>query len=405
MLRNNKLNLLISIVCAVVLWAFITTVVNPDTEATISGVQVELVNADSLNDRGFTVAAVAEGFKYTVDVTVTGSRSEVAKLRPEDFKATADMAGYRKGTHSVPVSIIMPNNIEFVQLRSDTISVEVVDYITVFKPVQLVFEEEFEYGMEPGFVTIIPEEMEVSGIAEAVDIVDFIQAFVPAGALTEEMNTFRMDVVAIDKEGGPVYNVGLSQPSVEISGVLCATKRVPLNVDTIGDPNESIQVTDMYIPSYVTVRGAAEDLDEITVLEGSPIDLSSITSTAEIPIGEILRLPENIELADASGNLAVKIEVQGISRQEFTFTADMIEVVNLAAGYTGHVNTGSVTVTVLAPKDVLSGIKQENIRLYVDIDYRRASSMLEIEVTAECEIEVKGIEVEPQKVRVTIIRE
>ena len=404
MLKNNKLNLLISIVCAIVLWAYITTVVNPDTEGTVSGVEVELINTESLNDRGFTVA-VAEDITYTVDVIVLGARSEVAKLKKEDFKATADMAGYRKGTHSVPVNVVMPNNIELVQLRSDTITVEVVEYITVYKPVRLEFEEDFPHGMEPGFINIIPEEMEVSGIAEAVDVVDYIQALVPVGALTEEMDTFRLDVVAIDKAGEPVYNVGLSQPSVEVTGVLCVTKRVQLNVDMIGEPNESIEVTDTFIPSFVTIRGAAEDIEDITELEGQPIDLSAIVSTVEIPLEEILRLPENVELADVSENLSVKIEVQGISRQEFTFTADMIEVTNLAAGYSGHVNTGSVTVTIFAPKDVLAEITQEQIRLYVDVDYRRTSSSMEMDVIAECEIEVKDIEVIPQKVRVTIIRE
>ena len=79
MLKNNKLNLLISIVCAIVLWAYITTVVNPETQRTISGIQVDLTNIEALNYRGFTIN---EGVPYRVDVTVKGARSDsdAAKL-------------------------------------------------------------------------------------------------------------------------------------------------------------------------------------------------------------------------------------------------------------------------------------------------------------------------------------
>ena len=403
MLKNNKLNLLISIVCAIVLWAYITTVVNPATERTISGIPVELVNVDALNDRGFTVA---EGMTFLVDVVVTGARSETLKLSPSDFRATADVTGYRKGSAAIPVNVTLPNNMELVQVRPETIQVEIVDLITVFKQVRLEYEEEFPGGLEPGFIKIIPEEMEVSGVAEDVDRVDYIRALVGTGDLTEEMNTFRVDVHAIDKEGEIIHKVGLSQNSVEVTGMLCTTKRVPVEIETIGEANESIEVTDMFIPRFVTVRGAAADIEAFTEAECRPVDLSSITETVEFMMEDILRLPDGIELAKSSKNLSLRIEVQGIARKEFRFTADMIEVRNLGPSLSGHVNTGSVTVTVLATRDVLAGITQDDLDLYVDATgLIRVGSAMEMEVFADCKTEVKKILFEPQRVRVTVIRE
>ena len=404
MLKNNKLNLLISIVCAIVLWAYITTVVNPETEITISDVKVELVNTEALNDRGFTVN---ERISYLVDVTVTGPRAEVLKIKAQDFKATADIAGYRKGMSNVPVNVTPPNNIELIQVRPEAIAIDIVDLITVFKPVRLEFEEEFAMNQEPGFIEVLPEEMEVSGVASAVDNIDYIRVLIPSGDLTEEMNTFRLEVEAVDKEGQVAYNVGLSQNLVEVTGKLCYTKWVPLRIDTIGEPNESIEVTDMYIPSFITIRGAQEDVEGITEVEGRPVDLSSVTVSEVFHIDEsVLNLPEGVEVAEASRNLSVRIEVQGIARKEFTFTADMIEVKNLVSSLSGHVNTGSVNVTVLAPRDVLEEVKQDDLTIYVDAtDYRWAGASIEMEVTVECAIEVKDIIADPKKVRVTIIRE
>ena len=402
MLKNNKLNLLISIVCAFALWAYITAVVNPETQRTISGIKVDLVNIDSINDRGFTTS---EEITYLVEISVSGARSEVNNLQPSDFQATADMTGYRRGIVEVPVNIVMPANIQLIQVRPETIPVEVVDLITVLKPVVLEFEEEFPWGLEPGFLRITPEEMEVSGVAEVVDNIDYIRALVKEGALTEELGTIRIDVVAVSKDGQPVYNVGLSQQTVEVTGAVCTTKTVPLRIETIGEPNESIEVTDLYIPSYITIRGSSADMEEITEVVGQPVDLSVITTTVEIPIEEFLSyMPEGIEVADTSAGLSVRIEVQGIARTEFTFTADMIEIRNLASFLSGHVNTGSVVVTVMAPRDVLPELKQEDINLYVDAtDILRAVNSGEMEVFVECDIEVKEITIEPKRVRVTII--
>ena len=402
MLKSNKVNLLISIICAIALWAYTTTVINPETERTISGIQVELVNIDALNDRGFTVN---ENTVYPVDIVVRGARAEIAKLGQTDFRATADMTGYKKGVASVPVSVVTPNNIELIQVRPESIQVNVVDLITVYKPVRLEFEEEFPKGQEPGFIEIIPDEMEVSGVTDLVDSIDYIRALVKKGVLAEELSTFRVDVFAIDKTGHPVYNIRLSQPSVEVTGALCTTKWVPLRIETIGEQREDIDITDMHIPDFIMIRGVKDVVEGITEVEGRPVDLTNITYTEDIPI-ELVSLPNGVEVADASKTLSVWVEVQGIVKKEFEFTADMIEVRNLDENLSGHVNTGSVTVTVLAPPDIISELTQDDIKLYVDAsEYHRAVNAVEMEVMSECEIEVRNIMSVPVKVRVTIIRE
>jgi len=401
-LKSNKLNLLISIVCAIVLWAYITTVVNPETQRTISGVPVEITNVEALNYRGFTVN---ESMTYLVEVTVIGSRSEVAKLTPADFRATADVTGYRRGIANVPVNIVMPQGFELVQTRPENIQIEILNLITVNKPVRLEFEEDFPFGTEPGSILVTPEEMGVSGIAEVVDSIEYIRALVEEGTLSEDVTTLRVDVVAINKDGEPVYNVGLSHSSVEVTAALYTVKRVPLRIETIGEPNENAEITDLFIPSFITIRGAQAAIEEVEEIEGRPLDLSTLTFTEEIPIEPFLHLPEGIELAEVSRNLAIRIEVQGISKEEFTFTADMIELRDLPSTLTGHVNTGSVTVIVLAPQDVLETLSQDDIVLFIDTSgYQRTGITIELEVQAECGIEVRSITIEPAKVQVTIIR-
>lgn len=403
MLRNNKINLLISIVFAIALWAYITTVVNPDTERTIDDVSVGLINVDALNDRGFTVA---DGPPTVVDVIVTGPRSEVLALAAADFRVTADMTGYHRGVQTVPVHVVVPGNIELVQARPDSVQVEVVDMVTVYKPVRLEFEEDFPMGEEAGFVEITPNEMEVSGVAAAVDSVDHIRAMVMKDTLTEEITTQRIDVVAINDEGEPVYNVGLSQNSVELTAAHCKTKVVPFSVEFVGEAPASIEVTNMYTPRFITIRGATDVVENIKEIEGGTIDLSTIRNTEVISVESYLTMPEGVEVADASKNLTIRIEVQGIAREEFEFTGDEIEIENLPKNVSAYINTASVTVTVFASQDILDGITKRNLRIYVDAEDRwRGESSLELEVLSECDMEVHGITIEPSTVRAAIIRD
>jgi YbbR domain-containing protein len=143
-------------------------------------------------------------------------------------------------------------------------------------------------------------------------------------------------------------------------------------------------------------------------VEGRAVDLSGITGTTEIPLIDILGpgLPEGVELANASRDTSIRIEVQGIARKEFRFTADMIQMDGLLPSLSGHVNTGSVTATVLATRDVLAGLSEKDIRLYVDAsDFRWAVSLVELEVLYSCDAEIKDMIIEPKKVRVTIVKE
>ncbi|GHU68690.1 hypothetical protein AGMMS49983_21600 [Clostridia bacterium] len=397
MLKNNKINLLISIVAAIALWGYVILVVNPQSTQTIASIPVELTNLEALFDHGLTIA---DASTYTVDVEVSGTRSDVLKLTAADFRATADMTGYPKGQNNVTVKVITAANADILHIRPETIPVTVVDRITVTKPVRLVFGDDFARGEEPGFITIAPTEMEVSGTVTAVDSVAYIRAEMPEGMLSEEPLTIKLDAVAISREGSPVTSVGLSQDQVEVSATLCTTKTVPLRIDITGETLDTIEVTYKYVPTRITIRGTVSALSGITEIRGRAVNLRQIVDTTEIPVDPYL--PSDVEVADASENLAVKIEVQGIEKKELEFTADMIEIVGLPDRLTGHVNTGVITVTVFATAEMMPELTTETIHLSVDAsEIALAAEQVEMDVIYECDLDVNKITVSPVKVRVT----
>jgi YbbR domain-containing protein len=397
MLKNNKINLLISIVAAIVIWGYVVLAVNPQSENTITSIPVELTNLEALYDKGLTVA---DESTYTVDVTVSGARSEVTKLTAADFRATADMTGYPKGDNNVTVKVVTAANAEILRIRPETIPVTVVDRITVTKPVRLVFEDEFAKGEEPGFIAIAPMEMEVSGTVTAVDSVAYIRAQMPEDMLSEEALTIKLDAVPISRDGVSVYGVALSQDQVEVTATLCSTKTVPLHIDITGETPETVEVTYKHVPSTITIRGTKDAIRDVLEIRGRAVNLRQIVDTTEIPVDPYL--PSGVEVADASAGIAVKIEVQGIEKKELEFTADMIEIIGLPERLNGHVNTGVITVTVFATAEMLQEATTDTIHLSIDAtEIALAAEQIEMDVVFETELDVKKITVEPAKVRVT----
>jgi hypothetical protein len=130
--------------------------------------------------------------------------------------------------------------------------------------------------------------------------------------------------------------------------------------------------------------------------------MGAITETSEIPLD--VKLPKDVELADASRKLSVSVSVQGISKLDFTFEASEISVEGLPSWLSGHVNTDSVLVTVIASEPFAETISKGDILLYVDAaEITKPSDSIEMDLLYKLEKEVKSVVFEPAKVRVTII--
>lgn len=398
MLKSNKINILISIVAAIVIWAFVTIGINPPKDLSISGIPVEITNVESLHDRGLTIN---KAMSYTIDVSIRGARTDIESLTPSDFRATADITGFPKGINPLKVKVTGPSNVQINQIRPENIEVEVFDFVAVTKPVKLSFAEEFPAGMEPGFITITPDEMEVTGTPDAVANIDHVGAEIPEGALSDDITKLTLEAVAINKNGEAVANTDLSQDTVSVQMALCSTKTVPLTVNIIGDSPEDVEITKKDFPKTIAIRGHADELEKITTVVARDIDISNIVETTSIPIVPLL--PETVEMASASQGISAVIEVRDLERAEFTYNAEDIEVRGLMSGFTGHVNTGSVVVTIVASKEEIGGITKENIKLFVDAStVAKAEDSIEMAVQYETEKTLNSLVVAPAKVRVTV---
>ena len=74
MLKSKKFNIILAILVAIALWAFVLGDVNPDTTSTIRDVPVTFTNQDALEAEGLTIY---QSSVQTVNIHINGRRNDV----------------------------------------------------------------------------------------------------------------------------------------------------------------------------------------------------------------------------------------------------------------------------------------------------------------------------------------
>jgi YbbR domain-containing protein len=373
--------------------------INPEVDRTIQGVSVELTNLESLTEDGLAVVSST----YAVDVVVRGKSSEVASLISENFTATADMRNFPKGRHEVEVKVTGPENIEVMEIRPGRIEVEVEELVATNKPIRLRYTQEFPDDMEPGFITVAPQEIEVSGTKTQVDSVAYAEAEIDSMQMNEETRTFKVDVLPMQENGDRVYDVSMSQNTVEITAKLCYVKEVPLNVWIDGEPPSGLAVTKMDMPDTVFIRGEKEAIDGVTFVRSALVDISKLRETTIIT--PQLNLPKGVELAEASKGLSITIEIGGVEATSFTMSTDKIDIRGVPEGYSAYVNTGNIAVNVYGSHDQIEAFKESDLKLYVDLkNMDLTQSFVDTLVNYEKSDAFKRVDMTPIAVRIAIVQ-
>ena len=114
MLTNKKALMLISLLVAIGLWMFVMGNVDPETTERITGVEVEMIGTDSLEDQG--LKATLNKPKM-VAVTLEGKRSQIKKTKNKGLKAYVDVSTCDYGKNEGEIVIKIPDGVSGVTVE------------------------------------------------------------------------------------------------------------------------------------------------------------------------------------------------------------------------------------------------------------------------------------------------
>lgn len=385
MFNNKKVNIIISLLIAIGLWAFVVGELNPETKDEKRNIPITFVNEEVLAEKGLSVLSLSED---TIDVEVSGQRSVIAKLNAEKIEATVDLALANEGSNALKVKIKVPEKVEIEDSSVRIITVVVEKTITDLKNIEVIYEGNENVDAEPTLVDISKKKIAVSGANTLVNRVAFLKAIVPSDKVKEEMKTISVNLIPVDEHGDPVENVMLSSDRVNITSVLKKTKTVKLALNLNGyDPsNDSMTVSS---PKVITIKGTEKDLKNIETIQTEKIDLSNIIEDTQLLIEPIL--PEGVELADTSKkNLLSVVVINNVSKK-IAIDKNDVKIDNLNGDFIAEILTDPIVVTLVGREDVLANITKNELKVTLNLKKLRVGEH-EVLLNVTCSEPTKVVE-------------
>ncbi|HIW39586.1 MAG TPA: hypothetical protein IAA36_01280 [Candidatus Eubacterium pullicola] len=396
MLQNKKVNAIIAIVAAILVWAFVVGMVDPGVTKRFTDVPVQLINQDSLTQDGL---AVDSTDITSINVTLSGDRADINKLEEGDIQVTADLYGRHEGSNYVSLEVQLPRGISLDSRSEDRILINIGQLVTAEKSVEATLTGEVAADTEMSGAKVEPETMTIYGTKKNVDKVDRIEAAVNAKLLNDKDSTHDVAVKTVDSSGKEVPYVTTSQETASVTARLVKYKEVPLKVDTTGSVAQGYELESVKAPDTVRIEGSADILADITSVTADDIDISGLTENTRVKIN--LNLPDGVSVRN-SDELYATVNVRGPSTGEFSFSGNEIAIEGLDEGLSASIS-GSIRVSVSGPRSAVSALTKADITVSVNLSgLGEGTHEVPVYVTSSADSGELVLEPSPGTVEVTV---
>ncbi len=376
-LEDRRVRLVLSALLAVALWVVVTTVVQPGTAITLSGVPVDYnYDASVYTSRGL---SIVQAPSKTVNLTVSGDGYTIGQLRAEDFVVYPDCSSVRSsGTKTLQLRVRCINS-----AVAGNISVSIANTdSTVDIVFDVVEEKTLPVQVNTRYLTIEDGYILYSTAAsnETVTLTGPSSELADVASCTAEVsyNDPLNDSVTVDthlrfyNESGHELTfdyVTLDHDTVEVTLTVYKTAQLPVNVRFVNTPPNFDDSVLIYSLSQTELRvaGPADVVDNLSELAVGTIDLSTfaLDKVYEMPI----TLPSGLVSLDNVDTVTVSFNCSAMATKTLNIPAENIEVINLPSTYQLTVESDRLmNVTLCGPASVLESLTADQVVAQIDAD-------------------------------------
>ncbi len=399
MLNNKRVTFVISLIIAIVLWAYVVGNVNPTSTIQLKDIPIAYTHQDVLAERGLAVSGVSA---EKVDLEVTGSRADLKNLNVEDIYAIIDVATAVKGENEISLTTRQPSGITITRKSVGKVSVIVENMATKNVNIDIAYTGTFKENESGSVVSMSTDTVDVSGAESLVNIVEKVVGNIDASRVQTKPKETSCELVPVNKDGKPVAGVSLSQQSINVTSVISVTKSVKLTVP-VTDKSSDNYMREITAPDQIMIVGTAEDIKDITAVKADEIDISNIGESTEIPI-EFSDLPKGIEISSKSDAPKLKLTVYELKDRDFSFNADEIvfQGKNSSLAYKAS-SDSKITVTVRGKSHIIDALTKPDIKISADVSQLKSgTTKVPIIAAPAIEIKILAITADPSSVDVTV---
>lgn len=415
-LTNNLGLKLLSLVIAFAIWLVVVNIDDPVISTSYSGVTVDIINGNSLADKG-KIYEVLDGTDV-IDVTITGKRSVVESIGKENIRAIADIQDLSiMDTVEIKLSTNKNNDqLDSIKSATTALQLNIENLKEIHLPINVVVSGDPAEGYIAGDINTNQNTIRVSGPESIINSISYAEAEVNIGGRTSDITT-SCDIKLFDKDSSQVESQYLTTniKSVNLSATILATKAVDINYNYVGTPETGYMVSaDLESDRQaVYIAGRSSAIDNISAINipENAIDISGITENYNAEINITPYLPEGVRFADNkfNGRVNVTVPVEKTVDRAFDVPLSSIVLVNVPEGCNAEVLIDSNDVnnnqdagddetdkTKVTMKINTSGILNEydtvldsGIRGYVDVEAYMAETGVQNLVSGVYRIPIK----------------
>lgn len=395
MLKDKNFNKVFAVIIAISLWAYVLGDINPTTSITIKDVPISYVNEEALEVSGKVVLSADHD---TVNITISGSRTEVTKVNKSDFSVKADVEALSVGSNVVRLDVKGPDSVEITNVSIDKINVTVDELVTVNKKVNVTTAKNVDEDKEPYIVEQEMDTISVSGAKSLVQKVDSVRAVIDETELEGAEKTLTAKLEPVDSTGKTVAGVTLPTDSMSVTAIMHHIKTVDLEVP-VNNANSDEYERSVSLPDKIVIKGADDVLANIDSIQCEKIDLNEYKETTNILLTPVL--PDGVQVSADYSKLYAKLTVKELKKITLKVPNNSIKLLNTSDDLNYEVDTEDMTISIAGKENDLSGIDISNFTITADVKNLEAGTH-KVKVKIESRKDFNLIQPSTEEVEITI---
>lgn len=390
-LTNNLGMKILSLAIALICWIVIVNIDDPVITKTFPGISVDIIHEEAINSLN-QVYEVVEG--DVVNITVKGKKSIVDSLKSSDLKAEADL-NKLSSVNAVPILPYVTKQVDGeldISLgKVDTLRVTLEDVEEKQFQVTVVQKGTVQDGYSIGDIKVKPNLIKVSGAASQISRIAQVRVELDVSNASEAISK-TLEPKVYDSNGYLIdsSNMTFSSPEIKVTAQLLNTKKVPLLINTTGDPASGYQFVNIdYEPKQITIAGEQSTLDDIKYI-AIKLDITNSYENIEEEVNINDYIPDGVKVEEDNETAMVNITIEKMQQKEINFNSQDLEVKNTPSDLNVHLNNVSqLSVNVLGTSKVLSNITIDDLNPYIDLSgLKKGNHTVPIQFSGSDEVQI-----------------
>ncbi|MCR4929057.1 MAG: hypothetical protein K5988_03570 [Lachnospiraceae bacterium] len=380
---THNLNLkVLAVLFSIIIWVIVVNIDDPVKTVQFNDVPITLANELSLTDQKL-VCEFKDG-KDTVDVTVTGRRSVIEDLSKDNISVIADLKELTKENTVVlkVASNKYSGDIDNMKCDDEFAEFNIEELVELQKAIQVETIGIPADDYITGDFSVNLNRIKITGPKSVIDKVQSAKVQIDVEGATNNVSA-SVPIILYDAVGDRVDSsrLKLNIDNINVNQEILYTKKIPVNCNPLGDPEEGYKMTGKIDidPAEVYIAGPKSVLDNINsvTIYSSAVNISDQNSDYVTTVNIFNYLPNGVEAASKSfsGNVTVSVEIEKELSKDFNIYLSKVGVDNLPEGLEAEILNGyesaadnKIEVTVYGLARDIENISSTDIKVEADFD-------------------------------------